>query len=770
MSDAAGSVNIVLSVNKANFTAAMQDAQRQLDKFAGKSKSSGHAAVTSVQAVSASLRTLHGGFEQNLRSMERWVAQSKTATMVAKAIFPIVGAATFGVMIGEIGKKVFDFIQTANKMPKAIQQGFASMQLASQSSTDALRLTNDQLANAIAKLEGKPQNNLAIQFDEAAKAADKLAASIESGNNKLNQLLSANHLSGFALLTGHLGTADREGTIKYFGDQANSNAYDLANATRKGDKAGVDRANKALRDTQNAELASLRSDLATRESNAKLPGAFNDSANINIDKGVITEILNQQNQQTEELRNAKLSAQKQSLEDAKASSEAAKKDAHDRVAAMQTALDAMKLQYNMSIKATYDYWELKKSTFLAGSTGYNDIVKKQSELAVQAATQAHEKIQKAIATATRNSAEDATAGPSLINSSARFMQGQAVKTGGEQTQGYNDSNQLAIEQASNEARQKEAQINDAAGKSMSRYAAAVQLANVHAQEFITTQMALQAILDSRIADQNANPSQANARAVTNARIALNNAQVQRGLQITSDANNANPPATSALVGATDALNEFVDASRDAASAMRDIVTNTLSGFNNAVVGSMTGQRGGFKQLGLGITRNIASKGLESAEGSVLGALGFGGGGKLGTKGNPMYVISAGSGGASALTSLIPSGKSSGVAGFFGGLLKSTLPFLADGGPINGPAIVGEAGPELFMPPSSGTIVPNHQLASMTTSVSGGNVSYSIDARGTDPVQTEMRVRSAIVAAHQSSVKQAVQQVHQQSARQPQRSR
>ena len=59
----------------------------------------------------------------------------------------------------------------------------------------------------------------------------------------------------------------------------------------------------------------------------------------------------------------------------------------------------------------------------------------------------------------------------------------------------------------------------------------------------------------------------------------------------------------------------------------------------------------------------------------------------------------------------------GGGGGGGGGLFSTAPsagglkFLADGGPISGPAIVGERGPELFVPRTSGTIIPNHQLGS-----------------------------------------------------------
>jgi len=68
----------------------------------------------------------------------------------------------------------------------------------------------------------------------------------------------------------------------------------------------------------------------------------------------------------------------------------------------------------------------------------------------------------------------------------------------------------------------------------------------------------------------------------------------------------------------------------------------------------------------------------------------------------------------------------GIGSFFSAGLKG-ISGKAVGGPVSGgrPYIVGERGPELFVPGSSGSITPNHAL--------GGNVSfsYSIDARGAD---------------------------------------
>ncbi len=56
---------------------------------------------------------------------------------------------------------------------------------------------------------------------------------------------------------------------------------------------------------------------------------------------------------------------------------------------------------------------------------------------------------------------------------------------------------------------------------------------------------------------------------------------------------------------------------------------------------------------------------------------------------------------------------------FGGLFK------AEGGPVKGgqPYVVGEQGPELFVPPSAGKIIPNNQMGSKA--VASGAVSAPI---------------------------------------------
>lgn len=74
------------------------------------------------------------------------------------------------------------------------------------------------------------------------------------------------------------------------------------------------------------------------------------------------------------------------------------------------------------------------------------------------------------------------------------------------------------------------------------------------------------------------------------------------------------------------------------------------------------------------------------------------------------------------------GSGNGLAGFLGGLFSGFGGARAGGGPVMAGStyLVGERGPELFTPGSSGSITPNHALA-------GGGVTvapvYNIDARG-----------------------------------------
>lgn len=91
----------------------------------------------------------------------------------------------------------------------------------------------------------------------------------------------------------------------------------------------------------------------------------------------------------------------------------------------------------------------------------------------------------------------------------------------------------------------------------------------------------------------------------------------------------------------------------------------------------------------------------------------------------------------------------GAGGFLGFLGSFFSGFKASGGPVSAGQsyVVGEQGPEIFSPMSSGTIIPNSKV--------GGTVNYYIDARGTDPVEVERRVRRAIAESESRAVQKSV---------------
>jgi hypothetical protein len=74
-----------------------------------------------------------------------------------------------------------------------------------------------------------------------------------------------------------------------------------------------------------------------------------------------------------------------------------------------------------------------------------------------------------------------------------------------------------------------------------------------------------------------------------------------------------------------------------------------------------------------------------------------------------------------------------VNNLFGGKDLPKIPQLAQGGPVNSnsPYIVGEVGPELFVPSSSGKIVPNNQLSTGSSGTTINlTVNGAIDSEGT----------------------------------------
>jgi lambda family phage tail tape measure protein len=200
-------------------------------------------------------------------------------------------------------------------------------------------------------------------------------------------------------------------------------------------------------------------------------------------------------------------------------------------------------------------------------------------------------------------------------------------------------------------------------------------------------------------------------------------------------------------GATAAIANYNDAAQNMAAQTESAVTNAAKGMEDALVSFATTGKLNFKSLADSIIADIirmqaraAISGLFSAAVSAVG----------GYFGNGFATTTANIQGGNSLDNLMNN------TGGWG-----TIPARATGGPVDAGTtyLVGEKGPELFNPGTSGTIVPNHAI----TSSSGGgdltvNVPVSIEGSGSTADQRNagdlgMRIKQAVQAVLQSERKQ-----------------
>lgn len=161
--------------------------------------------------------------------------------------------------------------------------------------------------------------------------------------------------------------------------------------------------------------------------------------------------------------------------------------------------------------------------------------------------------------------------------------------------------------------------------------------------------------------------------------------------------------------------DVIDTLRD---RLGQLAISTADTFTDVILGLKNGFEA-LEDIALQVLRTIISTLIEAQIrkyilGESIGAAGGGGGGLMGS-------ILGGLGGLGGSTVLMGLGGLGLIGGLIGG-------FLADGGPAKQgvPYVVGERGPELFVPNTSGTVVSNEEM-----NAQGGqgdlNVNFTINA-------------------------------------------
>jgi hypothetical protein len=172
----------------------------------------------------------------------------------------------------------------------------------------------------------------------------------------------------------------------------------------------------------------------------------------------------------------------------------------------------------------------------------------------------------------------------------------------------------------------------------------------------------------------------------------------------------------AYEGATEAINKFNSANDDVRTKMEDITTTTLGQFSDALTNAAMGT-GNLKDAFKSMIKNMVAQLIQ------------------------FYIIDKLTGGIASALFGVKKAVSGGGGG--GGVVTGKK---AIGGPVQAgsPYMVGERGPEMFVPNQSGSIVPNKKMGG------GVTVINNVDARGSG-ADVDQKIKSAMAQTSQQTI-------------------
>lgn len=176
------------------------------------------------------------------------------------------------------------------------------------------------------------------------------------------------------------------------------------------------------------------------------------------------------------------------------------------------------------------------------------------------------------------------------------------------------------------------------------------------------------------------------------------------------------------VGASEALNNYLAESANVAKQVEDLFSNAFQGMEDALVQFIQTGKLDFKSLADSITADILRIIIKQQISNAL-----------------------------AEASKIFGGGGTGTAGFIGQVFGALVGTRADGGPVasGAPYLVGEEGPELFVPRSAGTIIPSNMLNNNQRTVNVANnftISGPVDRRTQEQIASAARRGVEMAAA------------------------
>ena len=759
MAQAAGEVKIILAVDGASYSAALDKAKAQLKQLEGAVGDAGKKTRAEMTEAKASIGLLGEEFGVHLpRHVRSFVAQLPGVAAAMSAAFSGAAILAIGMALYETGKKVYEFIQKTEEAARKNAEAWRAIQSPIEAANDELAVTNDKLENAIAKLEHKPQNGMKEAIDEAILSADKLGEKLDADQQKIMEALKAQQVGFMGQAVGKAGTADiteRGQALQQALEEADIEGRERLKGLhdQKATQDQIDAATREINSNRKKliddQLTWVTGEIATAKGLQKAWSAMGPAQQIYATTmggvnpadrlALLTRYKGTLGAESDFIAGTQTNIGLQGRA-------ATDRAAADNLAALKAAdqkqmeewrrhLAEVEALTDLSKQDEANYWRGLAEAIHANAPLAQAAMDEANKAQIAANKQYSESLMKGwqadAAAFERKKSDDERIHNEVMAAFEANQREQAEGTRA-QRQGARDQFSAAAEEIDAAMREGEESIRTTRG--LSRLDAARALQQLHAVGAAAWTQAFGAA-------QNAG-----------AQFTLTDAE-RHGAVVTKQeqVDTAAEQSATALGSLKDAAAELATRFTDMPAAIHEAVAGIIGTTNDALLATLTDRyhRGNWRDAGRRIFTGVTATGLQMAEGSLMKAIpGVGKAGSGWT--NPLYTLSKIVGGATPAGGAVAgaaAGAANAAAGAggalakIGGMVLSALPWAAEGGPIatGMPTIVGEAGPELFVPAGAGRIIPNNALG--TTHV------WNIDARGAnDPAAVRVAVQRGILEA------------------------
>jgi hypothetical protein len=733
------SAYVDLVARTAAFKAALQDATNETKKFSAQTRAEMNEAKASMALLGEEIGV------RLPRHLRTFVAGLPGVATAMSAAFSAVAVLALIDIVWKAGEKIVEFAEKNEAAAQKNAEAWTKQHDAIALTTQEVELSTIKLENHIAKLEHKPENKLAEAIAETAVATARLDEKLKGAIKDAEELLK-NQSAGIAsqLFLGESGSGYEQTMLQ-------QHSLHMAEA-----KTAQDKLNESL-SFQNS-LLTRRNEL---EAMAQRHADYNDPRSHSADKqytyldsagqqhtlGSMMADYDPENELSAVKHMQGSNRDESAFISATIANDSAKGDdgtAQAKADAAKATKDAAREAARVAREATKEQAEIIKQ-FVEESISDYRRVQAEDERVTEAITKTWEDGQKQL----KEYDED------LNHTGQRWKQ-------------FNDEMARNAEQAAvNSAHQDELRANMAlATGAIGPHAAALAIAAAHLAQYNAQLRTLQDEITRINSDDSLTGVQKQTQTLgVQGKIDSLDAQKEN-----QDIIDAQATLSTTWTGMVDGVfDEIISKSHETEIQLEQIAKHTIDSLNTEMAKSITGQKTNYHAVFQGAAESLAKSGLEKVEGMGLQALGLGSGGKLGSKGNPMYTKSAdgpGGGVASAAGGGIMGwlNDSNWASSLFGGKLFGSGSIFGGGHALGGdvmagvPIDVGEMGRERFTPSVPGHITPNSKL--------GGGDTWNIDARNTDPALSRENFAAALHATRQQAIHDATMASHERSMRVP----